>query len=134
MIIDIVGRNIKNQKNSFDEKWTPCPITGCWLWTAAAGVYGYFWCHPFGNIEAHRAAKFIYENISPEETKNGTKKHMDHICNVKLCVNPNHIQIITAKENIKKGYDLKKRIPQIKEQFDCYEEKGEHSILIDTSS
>lgn len=71
--------------------------TGCWLWTAHINLKGYaqfFWGK---QKRAHRVA---YEELIreiPEELV------CDHICETRHCVNPNHMQIISSQENIRKS-------------------------------
>ena len=68
----------------------------CWLWTGAkSGGYG---CFNRGG-KTQRAHRFSYEltaNI-PEGLV------LDHICRVRSCVNPAHLQVVTNKENILRG-------------------------------
>lgn len=64
----------------------------CWIWTAAS-AYGY---GTFGRTSAHRWSYEKYVGEAPEGM------HVDHKCNVKLCVNPEHLQLLTPKENTRK--------------------------------
>jgi len=94
--------------------WNPPPVTerfmskidfsssakGCWIWKGSfAGhdepkhAYGRFYFMG-RNVMAH---KFSYEFIGGYEIKKGYV--IDHLCRTPSCVNPNHLQCITAKEN-----------------------------------
>lgn len=75
---------------------------GCWRWTAnrtsyrKRGGYGGFW---FGKIRilAHR---FVYEWLRGP-IPDGMQ--LDHLCKNTLCVNPDHLEIVTPKENTLRG-------------------------------
>ena len=67
--------------------------TGCWLWTAAR-TPDYGAIHHEGR--QYRAHRFIYELIAygiPEGMQ------MDHLCRVKRCVSPLHVEPVTPSEN-----------------------------------
>jgi hypothetical protein len=66
----------------------------CWLWTAStANGYGQFGIGFPKTTSAHR---WSYENthgIIPAGMQ------IDHICRVRLCVNPSHLRLVTNKQN-----------------------------------
>lgn len=82
------------ERERFDAKWTPEPNTGCWLWTASLTTtgYGMFHHHPFGRM-AHRAAWRIYRGPIPDGML------IDHMCRVPICVNPDHLRVVTPQIN-----------------------------------
>ncbi len=79
---------------------------GCWLWTGhrTAGGYGTFWVggskrHAY----AHRVSIALNSGESIEACLSRNDQH-DHLCRVRHCVNPEHIQPhVTARENILAG-------------------------------
>ena len=78
-------------------KIMPEPISGCWLWTRCL-VYGYGSVYWDGKLrKAHRV---VYE-ILKEPIPYGL--HIDHLCRVRSCVNPNHLEPVTNRENIQRG-------------------------------
>lgn len=72
--------------------------TGCWLWTAATiqKGYGQFWYD--GKLQyAHRIAYELLVGPIP----NGLQ--LDHLCRVRNCVNPEHLEPVTNQENCRRG-------------------------------
>lgn len=74
----------------------------CWLWTGAQDGRGYgnFFRGPTradGYIKAYRMA---YElEVGPV----ADGQQLDHLCRVKLCVRPSHLEPVTQRENILRG-------------------------------
>lgn len=67
----------------------------CWLWTGALSPNGY---GTFGSGgSAHR---IIYELLK-DPIPIGLQ--LDHLCRTRHCVNPDHLQPITVRENILRG-------------------------------
>lgn len=67
----------------------------CWLWTGVrhTGGYGLFG----GSAYAHRYAfEFCVEPIP-------AGLQIDHLCRVRACVNPDHLEAVTAFENWRRG-------------------------------
>lgn len=88
----------------FWSKVNPCgPVhptlrTECWLWAAAIGPdgYGCFWALS-SMVKAHR---FAYESsVGPIQVG----LQIDHLCRVRSCVNPSHLEPVTQRENIMRG-------------------------------
>lgn len=77
---------------------------GCWLWTAAInrGGYGVFRAGSRSDgtrrqVTAHRYAYFHLAGDIPEGLV------IDHLCRVKHCVNPAHMEPVTTGENTRRG-------------------------------
>ena len=71
----------------------------CWLWVGGVNKegYGYFTV----NGKSLRAHRWSYEYLIgkiPDELV------IDHMCRVRNCVNPDHLEAVTSKENILRGH------------------------------
>lgn len=78
----------------------PADTTACWLWTGATdgAGYGRFWVDERRRAAAaHRVAyELLVGPITPGLT-------LDHLCRVKGCVNPAHLEQCTAGENARRA-------------------------------
>jgi hypothetical protein len=77
---------------------------GCMLWTASLNSYGYGQ-FSFGrgvNRQAHRVAYELLGGVIPEGFQ------LDHLCRVRNCVNPQHLEPVTLEENVRRGNALRK--------------------------
>lgn len=81
--------------------------SGCWLWTGHTVFppkypqhkYGQYYLRSLGHgrgffVKAHRFSYAFAKGPIPKGLE------IDHICNVKLCVNPAHLRAVTHKENV----------------------------------
>ncbi len=69
---------------------------GCWLWTASTREgYGYFGLgrRDEGMVDAHRFAYELLVGPIPAGLE------IDHLCRVRRCVNPPHLEAVTSAEN-----------------------------------
>lgn len=69
----------------------------CWLWAGEIGRsgYGYFY-----EIKKHVAHRWYYEQtVGP--VPDGLE--LDHLCRVRHCVNPDHLEPVTHAENVRRG-------------------------------
>jgi HNH endonuclease len=74
---------------------------GCWEWTAAkTNGYGRIGRgrRGDGHVYAHRAIYEILVGPIPDGLV------IDHLCRNRSCVNPDHMEIVTHKENIRRGF------------------------------
>lgn len=67
---------------------------GCWVWTAAKNHKGYGSFFHGKSVPAHRAS---YKHFVGEGPKG---LEIDHLCRVRSCVNPEHLEAVTHMENI----------------------------------
>jgi hypothetical protein len=87
-------------RQKFSEKFekyaVPIPESGCWIWCGSVSRYGY------GTVTQGRG-KSLHAHRAAYEEKFGKvddKLVIRHTCDVKLCVNVNHLIPGTQKQNI----------------------------------
>lgn len=74
--------------------------SGCWLWTGHIGKFGYgsFRDDPKRNTrQAHIASYELHVGPVPDGLE------LDHLCRVRSCVNPYHLEPVTHLENVRRG-------------------------------
>lgn len=74
----------------------------CWLWTGylEKNGYAYFSYGPSSDKTRAAAHRFSYEMVNgpiPDSLQ------IDHLCRVRRCVNPTHLEAVTARENLMRG-------------------------------
>ena len=72
--------------------------SGCWLWTAADNGKGYGVVY-YGGRQAY-AHRVMYE-LLVDKIPDGLT--IDHLCKVRNCVNPQHLEPVTIRENVQRG-------------------------------
>ena len=73
------------------------PVTecGCWIWIGANNIRRYGSLKFEGkNIKAHRASWLAYRGEIPNDL------HVLHTCDIPECVNPDHLFLGTARDNM----------------------------------
>jgi hypothetical protein len=72
--------------------------TGCWMWTAGTSPKGYGrFSVGAQRVFAHRWAYIYAKGPVPEGLE------LDHLCRVRSCVNPDHLEAVTHQENIRRS-------------------------------
>lgn len=77
----------------------------CWLWAGGTNAYGYGVVDKVIDrvrcrMQAHRV---MYENVVGPIPKGLV---IDHLCRVRACVNPDHMEVVTVRENVLRGVGL----------------------------
>lgn len=84
----------------YDPQWLMTKVdtltSACWLWAGSMYHNGY---GKYGRkgIMAHRIFYTLFRGHVPEDMV------LDHLCKVRRCVNPAHLEIVTLAENILRG-------------------------------
>lgn len=77
--------------------------TGCWLWTGAINSGGYGLFKVDGRVQtASRVSFKIYKGSIPN------KKWVLHTCDVRNCVNPNHLYLGDRLQNVNDMWNRKR--------------------------
>lgn len=72
--------------------------SGCWLWTKSKSRDGYGWASL--DNKTHQAHRLVYR-LTKGDPPEGA--HLDHLCRVRHCVNPNHLEPVTPRENLERS-------------------------------
>lgn len=71
---------------------------GCWIWTAADNGVGYGVAYFEERMQCtHRITYKVIVGPIPEGLK------LDHLCRVPACCNPDHLEPVTHRENVRRG-------------------------------
>jgi hypothetical protein len=88
----------KTLRERFNEKWRLDEESGCWLWTAQLCTTGYGVIGAGGKygppLNAHRVSWELHVGPIP------TDLWVLHKCDVKKCVNPDHLFVGTQQDNM----------------------------------
>jgi hypothetical protein len=73
--------------------------SGCWLWTGGRKPTGYgnFKAHSKSTVNAHRWSYEQHVGPIPDGLV------LDHLCRVRHCVNPAHLEPVTTRVNLARG-------------------------------
>ena len=71
---------------------------GCWIWQSGTNAKGYGQFKVDGRaVRAHRFAYELLVGPIPDGLE------LDHLCRVRNCVNPAHLEPVTHTENVRRG-------------------------------
>lgn len=85
----------------FMARVVPVTESGCWLWIGQShsGGYGVLGKGK-GREYAHRISYRIFKGMIPKGLT------IDHLCRVRCCVNPEHLEAVTSRENTLRGESI----------------------------
>ncbi len=103
-VMEVLARAAANPRvaRKFQRLFTPEPNSGCWLWTGALNSCGYgsFRDGPT-RVAPVRGAHVVSYEIYIGPVPDGLQ--LDHLCRVRSCVNPYHLEPVTQAENMRRG-------------------------------
>jgi len=106
------GRDVDTQLSDelldrFEEKIERLPECGCWIWTGALQGRDYKNGGGYGSFRVSRESNGVRPaHIVSYEHHNGPVPegaHLDHLCRIRQCVNPDHLDPVTPIENYRRG-------------------------------
>lgn len=91
----------------FEASYVPEPNTGCWLWAGELNRNGYGIFSPGKGVRvaAHRLSYELERGMISNDLQ------MDHLCRVRCCVNPDHLEPVTPIENLLRSRAVNGRLP-----------------------
>jgi hypothetical protein len=77
--------------------------TPCWIWklTKTHNGYGIEWDPTGKKVRAHRRYYEARNGPIPVDLQ------LDHLCRIRACVNPDHLEPVTGAENVRRGSNTK---------------------------
>lgn len=72
---------------------------GCWLWVGCLSPKGYGVVNL--NNRAYRSHRVAWEYWMKDEIPKD--KVINHLCSVRNCVNPHHLEVVSQRENVRKA-------------------------------
>jgi hypothetical protein len=86
---------------------------GCWIWQGARTGSGY------GAIQREPGStSMVGAHVRAYEAEHGPMPEglvVDHLCRVKMCVNPAHMEAVTMAENTRRGRSAKLTAADVQE-------------------
>ena len=92
------NRRLQAKDNLWLRFWRNVRADGCWLWRGATFKAGYGAFSVAGHVAlAHRLSYECWVGPIPHGLE------IDHLCRVRSCVNPLHLEAVTPRENMRRG-------------------------------
>lgn len=113
MPIGVYERKCKPIAERFWKKVNKDGPNGCWIWTGGLTKgYGRLSCQQ-GHILAHRFAYELFKRSIPSEME------LDHLCRNLSCVNPEHLEVVTHRENMLRGTSIYQMVNRNEAKTTC---------------
>lgn len=102
---DVQRARDKYSHLAVDFDWAVDDISGCWVWLGSIATNGYGRIHCAGT--SFRAHRVVYEAVRGVFLGGQV---LDHLCRLKICVNPDHLEPVTARENVRRRWRHRKGV------------------------
>lgn len=89
-----------NHQKRLIDPWIVDSETGCWLWLASLSVDGYGKRLPEYPGATQMAHRWVYERFKGVVDR---RLELDHLCKVRRCVNPDHLEPVPGIVNYLRG-------------------------------
>jgi hypothetical protein len=90
-----------DQQESYIKSRVIVDSNGCWVWQRCIDNNGYAMASVGGaTCRIHRLSYELFVGQIPKGM------HIDHLCRVRGCVNPQHLEVVTPRENILRGVGI----------------------------
>ena len=97
------------------ENCIPEPNSGCWLWMGYVSATGYGRVPSLENSDRSRQAHRVAYELVHGPIPPGLEP--DHLCRVRCCINPDHIEPVTRQLNTLRGLRGKSRPARLLAEF-----------------
>jgi hypothetical protein len=88
-----------------DSDYIPVPESGCWIWLGSLNTNGYGDVSP---CKATEGRSRLAHRLSYEQANGPIPDglELDHLCRVRCCINPDHLEPVVKQVNILRGEGL----------------------------
>ena len=105
------------ERSFFSKVEIPSDQRHCWMWTGSKNASGYGIASVKGkNVAAHRLAIYLFKHDDPKDLL------VLHCCDTPACVNPRHLSLGTAHDNVR-DLELRERLRRV-----ACERRGEEFV------
>jgi hypothetical protein len=104
----------KSIKSRLFDRVERIPESGCWIWMGYIAKNGYGQIGIGYKLDlTHRVSYVLHKGEIPKGLV------IDHLCDVRCCINPDHLEAVTNGENISRTYKRGKKTHWRKQQTHC---------------
>lgn len=101
--VEVGGQLVVPERRSLELMWQKVLVTSsCWLWIGACDGrgYGHAALKADGRRRDMNAHRLVYQLLVGPVAPG---MQLDHLCQVRNCVNPDHLEPVTPSANVRRG-------------------------------